>query len=53
MQEENKKQHRHIDSFNPDVTSLEKAYQDYFVELKNLPQEKNILILTNSYQKMQ
>ena len=34
MQEENKKQHRHIDSFNPDVTSLEKAYQDYFVELK-------------------
>ena len=34
MQEENKKQHRHIDSFNPDVTSLEKAYQDYFFELK-------------------
>ena len=29
MRNENKKEHVHIDSFNPDVTSLEKAHQDF------------------------
>lgn len=33
MENKSKKEHRHIVYFNPDVTSLEKAHQDFSVEL--------------------
>lgn len=37
MRNENKKEHAHIEYFNPDVTSLEKAHQDFqsYMELFN------------------
>lgn len=34
MEKESKKEHKHIRYFNPDVTSLEQAHQDFSLETK-------------------
>ena len=34
MERASKNEHNHIKYFNPDVMSLEQAYQDYFIEIK-------------------
>ena len=35
LAKENKKAHKHIEDFNPDVMSLEKSYQDFSSKMQN------------------
>lgn len=34
MAKENKKKYKHIESFNPDVLSLEQSHQDFSYEMR-------------------